>query len=66
MPAVTVNTGVSSSAEKITSIGWPSRLKRQVDDDASSVAAFSPVATLRATGRWPCTKFGLLSMYRSI
>ena len=25
------------------------------DDDASSVTMFSPEATLRATGRWPCT-----------
>ena len=27
---------------------------------------FSPEATLRATGRWPCTKFGLVAMYLSI
>ena len=54
MPPVKVNTGVSSTGDHTTS-SLPSRRNGHTDDDASSVTMFSPEATLRATGRWPCT-----------
>src|SRR5262245_17189012 len=65
MPPVSVNTGVSSTGDQTTS-SFPSRLNGQTDEEASNVAIFSPEATLRATGRCPCTKFGLVAMYLSI
>src|SRR5260221_9157357 len=65
MPLVSVNTGVSSTGDHTIS-SFASRLNGQTDEEASNVAIFSPEATLRATGRWPRMKFGLVTMYSSI